>query len=260
MGNKATNLDATMNDADLYALKNANERENDEKKGRGKAKTYKLIDSFINTKDAVDFILKFENARWKHKDDSSNKKYENLANFYFMKTLCVIVNVNSRRYYCRDCKKAIYLAYNEEGEGVHLFAEDVQHEHDQERPKNLLPLESVNRAKELFENYSNQAIIRKLREENLPQLTNQQLRNLKTRYNKQKYGPATTNLHSLQKWCEERKATPKDKDQPYVLASYFEHRGNSITNLSIIITTERLLQLPLKRKDLLVCDATYKVI
>lgn len=46
------------------------------KKVRGKSKIYNLVKSFIDTQEAVEFLKTFENTKWKHKEDSSNKKYK----------------------------------------------------------------------------------------------------------------------------------------------------------------------------------------
>lgn len=92
----------------------------------------------------------------------------------------------NRRYICRSCGKSIYLVYNKHDLGVRLFAEEIEHNHGQEQVRSRLPVESVKRVQELFEEFSNRDILRKLQEENLPPLTDQQLRNLKSRLNKHK--------------------------------------------------------------------------
>ena len=74
--------------------------------------------------------------------------------------------------------------YNKHDLGVRLFAEEVEHNHGQEQLRSRLPIESVKRAQELFDDFTNRDILRKLKEENLPPLTDQQIRNSKSRLNR----------------------------------------------------------------------------
>lgn len=46
------------------------------KKLRGKCKIYNLVESFTSTQKGIDYIRNFENARWKFKGNTSDKKYE----------------------------------------------------------------------------------------------------------------------------------------------------------------------------------------
>ena len=77
--------------------------------------------------------------------------------------------------------KSNEFSYSKDSDDIYLFAEEIEHNHGQKRPKNKLPEESANRAKQLFNHYSNREILRKLRSEGLPQLTQQQLANLKVK-------------------------------------------------------------------------------
>lgn len=69
----------------------------------------------------------------------------------------------------------------------------------------------MNRAIELFNIFPNQAILRKLREENLPELTDHQLRNFKSRFNKQRNENGTIKLKKLLRGA--KTTILDDKDQ-----------------------------------------------
>lgn len=63
-------------------------------------------------------------------------------------------------------------------------------------------------------------------------------------------------------WCEKNSELPFFEDKPFVIDSKFnvDREKFTIDCINIAITTKRLLNLALKRPDILICDATYKVI
>ena len=63
-GEEKNDLDDTMNDPDLEALENEDDKD-DETTGRGKNKIYELVKSFRTTEEAIEFIQTFDSDNFK---------------------------------------------------------------------------------------------------------------------------------------------------------------------------------------------------
>ena len=94
------------------------------------------------------------------------------------------------------------------------------------------------------------------------EMTNEQSRDIKSRNTKSKYAKQTMYL-GLVDWCKNNSRFPSsDDDKPFVIDCNFhiDKKTTKFDRINIAITTKRLLNLALKRPDILICDATYKVI
>ena len=86
------------------------------------------------------------------------------------------------------------------------------------------------------------AILRLIREENLPEITEKQLTNLKARHNKKTLGASSVSLADLIEWCENKKLIPEDNDEVFVGTFTFKtNENNKIKYVRIFVTTKRLI-------------------
>lgn len=146
--------------------------------------------------------------------------------------------------------------------GVTLFVEEKDHEHNLELEYRLPTETKLEVVKMIEAHQPNREILRSIAERGLSQITRLQLENFKARYTKNKYGNATIMLHHLIDWCESHSNLPDQLDGPYVVAhEYQTDRANRrVDCINIMLSSRRLLEWALKRPELVVCDATYKVI
>ena len=66
----------------------------------------------------------------------------------------------------------------------------------------------------------------------------------------------------LLNWCEKNSELPSsDDDKPFVIDSYFDinRQTKRFDRINIAISTKRLINMALKRPDILICDSSYKV-
>ena len=98
-------------------------------------------------------------------------------------------------------------------------------------------------------NVDNREIIRRIQRLVRGQITNEQMNNQQM----------TLELFD---WCEKNSELPFYEDKPFVIGSKFNVNREKLTldRINIVISTKRLLNLALKRPDILICDSTYKVI
>jgi hypothetical protein len=166
------------------------------------------------------------------------------------------------RYKCqKNCPKEMFLLLHADIDAVTVYLSDNEHQHiDQDKG---LPKETMAKVEELLQlNTQNCDILRTILRLGLPQITDVQLRNFKSRYTSEKLGKSNILLNELAQWCTDHKQVPEDLDTPFVACSRFEvaRKSKEIEKLNVVITTKRLLSIALKRKDILICDATYKLI
>lgn len=161
----------------------------------------------------------------------------------------------------KNCPKEIFLLLHSDIDAVTVYLSENEHQHiDQDKG---LPKATMAKVEELLQNnVANSDILRTIQSLGLPQITDVQLRNFKSRYTTEQLGKSNILLNELAQWCDAQKLIPEDLDTPFVACSRFEvaRKTKEIERLNIVITTKRLLSFALKRKDILICDATYKVI
>lgn len=94
------------------------------------------------------------------------------------------------------------------------------------------------------------------------EMTNEQSRDITARNTNSKYAKQTLYL-GLIDWCKNSSQIPSyDEDKPFIIDCNFhiDKKTSKFNRINIAITTKRLLNLALKRPDILICDASYKVI
>ena len=97
---------------------------------------------------------------------------------------------------------------------------------------------------------SNQKILNKINQNNLPQITKKQLNNLKSRFKANKYGKSQSTLSSIIEWCEQRKNIPNDDDEVFCGDYKYDlNEDDQVDTLCVFVTTKRLVSLTQLRSN-----------
>ena len=151
-------------------------------------------------------------------------------------------------YHCQGqqkCPKTLYILRHSDSLKASIWISSMPHAHKQTNGGSL-PQKSVAHIKKMFEEkyrYTNNEIINSLRRHNCPQLTKQQINNLKARIKQQKVGPSNCCLQELIEWSQLKRAIPEDDDEIFCGGfDYLENEGE-LVYLRIFVTTKRLISL-----------------
>ena len=168
----------------------------------------------------VSFRKREEAEKYVEKDVDCNK-------WYYMKTNRLGTKVF---YQCKaGCRKKLYFQLSDQNDRVTIYISEEQHVHKKSSYKVRGKVLKLNADKR--------------------DITIEESRDF-------------AKESELLDWCEKNSELPaSDDDKPFVIDSYFDinKQTKRFNRINIAITTKRLLNLALKRPDILICDSIYKV-
>jgi hypothetical protein len=162
-----------------------------------------------------------------------------------------------------ECPAGLYLLYDACSEKVSLYETECGHDNHVTDPTRGLSTDLKEYIRKKFSEGVTKpnSLLNSIRQAGLKEPDKSKLVAFLKTVREAKYGSPTISAAELYTWCEEKKKTPRDEDEPFVLDYLVEAKSRNVDDrdLKIVISTRRLLSL-CRRSPLVQIDATYKLI